>query len=83
MSVQFGDAVAFVARGCYPVFAFLSSNILDLGSEYRDRLELKIIKDRTLGLGVNLSSNFLLILTATTMMKVCLDLDKINAFKPE
>ncbi|KAF8964670.1 hypothetical protein BDZ97DRAFT_1660027 [Flammula alnicola] len=67
ISVQFGDAVALCARA----------------SEYRDRLELKLANDRTLGLGVSSSSNLLLILTATTMVKVSLDLDKIEAFKPE
>lgn len=58
-----------------------SGNVLE--SEYRDRLELKSSGDRTLGVGVNLSTNFLLILTATNMMKVSLDLDKIKAFRPE
>jgi nuclear pore complex protein Nup133 len=65
--VQFGDAVALCARQ----------------SEYRDRLELRSISDRTLGLGVSLSSSLLLVLSATTMMKVSLDLDRIEAFKPE
>lgn len=54
-----------------------------IDSEYRDRLELRLANDRTLGVGVNLTTNFLLILTATTMMKVSLDLEKIQAFKPE
>ncbi|KAH9484254.1 Nucleoporin nup132 [Psilocybe cubensis] len=67
ISVQFGDAVALCARG----------------SEYRDRLELKGINDRTLGVGVSLTTNLLLILTANTMMKVSLDLDKIQSFRPE
>ena len=56
-------------------------NLLD--SEYRDRLELKSPNDRTLGVGVNLSTNLLLILTATNMMKVSQDLDKIRGFRPE
>ncbi|KAF9476583.1 methyltransferase type 11 [Pholiota conissans] len=67
ISVQFGDVVALVARE----------------SEYRDRLELKSLNDRTLGLGVSQDSNFLLILTATSMMKVSLDLEKIDSFMPE
>jgi len=54
-----------------------------LDSEYRDRLELKSSNDRTLGVGVNLSTNLLLILTATNMMKVSQDLDKIKDFRPE
>ncbi|CAA7271672.1 unnamed protein product [Cyclocybe aegerita] len=66
VSVQFGDAVALCARQ----------------SEYRDRLELKSASDRTLGVGVSSSTNLLLILTATTMMKVSLDLEKIQAFIP-
>ncbi|KAF8163334.1 methyltransferase type 11 [Crassisporium funariophilum] len=67
VSVQFGDAVALCARV----------------SEYRDRLELKSHSDRTLGVGVSLSTNVLLILTATTMMKVTLDFEKIQSFIPE
>lgn len=67
ISVQFGDAVALCARQ----------------SEYRDRLELRSISDRTLGLGVSFSSSLLLVLSATTMMKVSLDLERIEAFKPE
>lgn len=59
----------------------LSMNILE--SEYRDRLELKAANDRTLGVGVSPTTNLLLILTATTMMKVVVDLEKIQAFKPE
>ena len=85
ISVQFGDAVALCARGLQfyaPTNLFSESgNVLE--SEYRDRLELKSSSDRTLGVGVNLSTNSLLILTATNMMKVSLDLDKIKAFKPE
>ncbi len=85
ISVQFGDAVALCARGLQ---IYTSTNLFSesgnvLESEYRDRLELKSSSDRTLGVGVNLSTNFLLILTATNMMKVSLDLDKIKAFKPE
>ena len=56
---------------------------ITLDSEYRDRLELKSSNDRTLGVGVNLSTNLLLILTATNMMKVSQDLDKIKGFRPE
>ncbi|KDR81643.1 hypothetical protein GALMADRAFT_239719 [Galerina marginata CBS 339.88] len=67
ISVQFGDAVALCARG----------------SEYSDRLELKSTNDRTLGVGVSPSTNLLLLLTASTMMKVSLDLEKIQAFMPE
>lgn len=65
--MQFGDAVALCARD----------------SEFRDRLELRSANDRTLGLGVSLSSNLLLVLTATTMVKVSLDLEKIQEFTPE
>ncbi|KAF9533020.1 hypothetical protein CPB83DRAFT_903494 [Crepidotus variabilis] len=67
VSVQFGDAVALCARD----------------SEYRDRLELKSANDRTLGVGVSPTNNFLIILTATTMMKVSLELEKIQGFRPE
>ncbi|KIM49090.1 hypothetical protein M413DRAFT_95576 [Hebeloma cylindrosporum] len=65
--VQFGDAVALCSRG----------------SGYRDRLELKSSNDRTLGVGVGVLINQPLILTATTMMKISLDLEKIKSFKEE
>ncbi|KAK2466879.1 hypothetical protein APHAL10511_001137 [Amanita phalloides] len=64
--VQFGDAVALCARD----------------SEYRDRLELKSITDRTLGLGVWQSDSTFLLLTATLMMKASVDIDKIQSFDP-
>ncbi|KAF8910963.1 methyltransferase type 11 [Gymnopilus junonius] len=67
ISVQFGEAVALCARG----------------SEFSDRLELKSTNDRTLGVGVSPSTNLLLVLTASTMMKISLDLERIQAFKPE
>jgi nuclear pore complex protein Nup133 len=44
---------------------------------------LKSSNDRTLGVGVGLSINQPLILTATTMMKISLDLEKIKNFKEE
>ncbi|KAF9564613.1 hypothetical protein CPC08DRAFT_684782 [Agrocybe pediades] len=64
ISVQFGDAVALCSRE----------------SGYGDRLELEDSKDRTFGVGVTLSGDSILILTASTMMKVCLDLEKIQSF---
>ena len=54
-----------------------------LDSDYQDRLELKSNNNRTLGFGVISSTNALLILTATTMMKIKLDLDIIQAFHAE
>ncbi|KAF9013861.1 hypothetical protein BDQ17DRAFT_1320576 [Cyathus striatus] len=65
-SIQFGDAVALCSRN----------------SEFQDRLELKSLTDRVLGVGVNQADSSLLILTANTMMKTDLDLDKINMFDP-
>ncbi|PFH54313.1 hypothetical protein AMATHDRAFT_72820 [Amanita thiersii Skay4041] len=65
--VQFGDAVALCARD----------------SEYRNRLELKSATDRTLGVGVIHSDSTCLILTATTMMRVFVDIEKIQDFNPE
>ncbi|TFK42541.1 hypothetical protein BDQ12DRAFT_732185 [Crucibulum laeve] len=67
VSVQYGDAVALCA----------------IDSEYQDRLELKSTTDRTLGVGVNQADNTLLVLTATTMLKASLDMEKITAFDPE
>ncbi|PPR00501.1 hypothetical protein CVT24_005524 [Panaeolus cyanescens] len=67
VSVQFGDAVALCARN----------------TDYRDRLELKQGVDRTLGVGVSTATNTLLILTATTMMKVTMDLEKIQNFRAD
>ncbi|KAF9454530.1 hypothetical protein P691DRAFT_655678 [Macrolepiota fuliginosa MF-IS2] len=65
--VQFGDAVALVARD----------------SDYRDRLELKSASDRTLGVGSYGSDSTLLMLTASTMMRVVVDVEKIDAFDYE
>ncbi|XP_006458086.1 hypothetical protein AGABI2DRAFT_216285 [Agaricus bisporus var. bisporus H97] len=65
--VQFGDAVTFIARD----------------SNYRDRLELKSVTDRTLGVGVYESDRTLLMLTASTMMRVRVDVEKIEAFDYE
>lgn len=62
--VQFGDAVALVARD----------------SDYRDRLELKSATDRTLGVGAYESGGTLLMLTASTMMRVVVDNEKIDTF---
>ncbi|KXN86872.1 hypothetical protein AN958_09467 [Leucoagaricus sp. SymC.cos] len=62
--VQFGDAVALVARD----------------SDYRDRLELISTSDRTLGVGAYESDGTLLMLTASTMMRVVVDTEKIDAF---
>lgn len=67
ISVQFGDAVALCARE----------------SEYQDRLELKSTIDRTLGVGVSQTNNTLLVLTASTLMKVHLDMERILAFNPD
>ncbi|KIL69792.1 hypothetical protein M378DRAFT_69338 [Amanita muscaria Koide BX008] len=64
--VQFGDAVALCARE----------------SEYRDRLELKSITDRTLGIGVVQSDSTFLLLTASLMMKIYIDVDKVQTFDP-
>lgn len=85
VSVQFGDAVALCARGQCLAICFIASysSLYVIGSDYQDRLELKSNNNRTLGIGVILSTNMLLILTATTMMKIKLDLDIIQAFNPE
>lgn len=71
------------------VFASLSNSsrsITDpspLDSDYRDRLELKSATDRTLGVGVVQSDSTILVLTAATMMKASIDLDKVLTFDPE
>ncbi|KAJ2920658.1 hypothetical protein H1R20_g16437, partial [Candolleomyces eurysporus] len=67
VSVEFGDTVAFCSEE----------------SEYQDRLQLKSVADRTLGVGVHQGNNTLLILTASTMMQVQLSLDKIRRFNPQ
>lgn len=54
-----------------------------LESEYQDRLELKSTIDRTLGVGVSQTDNTLLVLTASTLMKVHLNMERILAFNPE
>lgn len=60
-----------------PFFFFFSD------SEYRDRLELKSLTDRTLGVGVIQSDSTFLLLTATLMMKASIDIDKIQNFDPQ
>ncbi|KAK0204765.1 hypothetical protein DFS33DRAFT_1322617 [Desarmillaria ectypa] len=60
--IQFGDAIALCATE----------------SEYKDRLELRSEADRTLGVGITHSDSAILILTAATMMKVHIDMDKVK-----
>ncbi|KAF7338280.1 Methyltransferase type 11 [Mycena venus] len=67
VSIQFGDAVALCARD----------------SDYRDRIELKSASDRTLGVGVVQNESALLILTAATMVKAQIDMDKVLVFNSE
>ncbi|KAJ6502530.1 hypothetical protein C8R45DRAFT_622368 [Mycena sanguinolenta] len=67
VSVQFGDAVALCARD----------------SDYWDRIELKSATDRTLGVGVVQNESALLILTAATMVKAQIDMDKVLVFNSE
>ncbi|KAF5381087.1 hypothetical protein D9615_003993 [Tricholomella constricta] len=64
ISVQFGDTVALCARDV----------------DYRERLELKSATDRTLGVGVSQDDGPLLVLTAATMMKVTVNLNKVLAY---
>ncbi|EIN07336.1 hypothetical protein PUNSTDRAFT_71669 [Punctularia strigosozonata HHB-11173 SS5] len=67
ISIQFGDAVAFVARD----------------SEYQDRLSLKSFSDRTLGLAIGEDEGSSLVLTAGVMMKATLDMERVNDFDSE
>ncbi|KAG5645239.1 hypothetical protein DXG03_006656 [Asterophora parasitica] len=48
--------------------------------DYRERLELKSTTNRTLGVGVSQDDGPLLVLTAATMMKVTVNLDKVLAY---
>ncbi|EEB97429.1 hypothetical protein MPER_03255, partial [Moniliophthora perniciosa FA553] len=66
VTIQFGDAVALCARE----------------SDYQERLELKSATDRTFGVGVMPSESVVLILTAATMMKVNVNIDKVLTFDP-
>uniref|UniRef100_A0A0W0FLK8 Uncharacterized protein n=1 Tax=Moniliophthora roreri TaxID=221103 RepID=A0A0W0FLK8_MONRR len=67
VTIQFGDAVALCARE----------------SDYQERLELKSATDRTFGVGVMPSESVVLVLTAATMMKVNVNIDKVLTFDPE
>ncbi|KAL0946843.1 hypothetical protein HGRIS_013011 [Hohenbuehelia grisea] len=67
VSIQFGDVVAICARD----------------SDWRDRLELKSSTDRTLGVGVIDVEGTVLVLTAATMVKAYVDIEKVRAFDPE
>ena len=60
-----------------------SNGVSMLDSDYRDRLELKSATDRTLGVGVVQDESTLLILTSATMMKVHMNVEKINGFDPQ
>jgi hypothetical protein len=73
---------ALVVRGmpCHPSCCKL---LFFSDSEYRDRLELKSVTDRTLGVGVIQSDSTFLLLTATLMMKASIDIDKIQNFDPQ
>lgn len=50
---------------------------------YQDRLELKSAADRTLGVGVIEAESAVLVLTAATMMKAYVDMDRVAEFDPE
>jgi nuclear pore complex protein Nup133 len=83
VSVQFGDAVALCARGTHDASAFNSSSNLSADSDYLDRIELRSASDRTLGVGVVQNESALLILTAATMVKAQIDMDKVVIFNSE
>lgn len=59
-------------------YQFTSNALLDVN--YRERLELKSSTDRTLGIGASQNDGPLLVLTAATMMKVTINLDKVLAY---
>ena len=73
-AIQFGDAVVL----CSPT------------TEYTDRLEFWSAQDRTFGVGSipmtdregRDNSNELMVLTATTIMRVIVDGDKVTTFTP-
>ncbi|KAI0306443.1 Non-repetitive/WGA-negative nucleoporin C-terminal-domain-containing protein [Multifurca ochricompacta] len=64
--VQFGDAIAFCSRD----------------NDFKDRIELKSTTDRTLGVCVADAQSCLLVLTASTLMKVTIDFDQVQNFDP-
>jgi nuclear pore complex protein Nup133 len=82
VSIQFGDAVAICAKGGYRLITIAMSthHFFTLDSNYQDRLELKSYTDRTLGVGVIENDSALLVLTATSMMKVFVDVAKVASF---
>lgn len=54
-----------------------------IDNAYQSRLELKSNTDRTLGVGVMESESAVLVLTAATMMKAHVDLERVERFDPE
>ncbi|KAN0123739.1 Non-repetitive/WGA-negative nucleoporin C-terminal domain containing protein [Russula decolorans] len=62
--VQFGDAIALCSRD----------------NDFQDRIELKSSTDRTLGVCVEDAQSCVLVLAASTIMKVTLDFDQIEKF---
>ncbi|KZT70169.1 hypothetical protein DAEQUDRAFT_709105 [Daedalea quercina L-15889] len=66
-AIQFGDAVTICA----------------IDAEYMDRLMLKSATDRTLGIGVIDGESELLVLTAATLMKAFINMDRVARFDPQ
>ncbi|KAH9934994.1 uncharacterized protein B0H18DRAFT_1082732 [Fomitopsis serialis] len=66
-AIQFGDAVTICA----------------IDKEYMDRLMLKSATDRTLGVGVIERESELLLLTAATLMKAYVNMDRVARFDPQ
>ncbi|KAH8116942.1 Non-repetitive/WGA-negative nucleoporin C-terminal-domain-containing protein [Phellopilus nigrolimitatus] len=62
--VEFGDAVAFVAKD----------------TQYANILTLKSLQDRTFGCGVVNDSAEMLFMNSDVLMKVAVDVEKINSF---
>jgi nuclear pore complex protein Nup133 len=81
--VQFGDAIAFCSRGSQSRFRLRHWSHFFLDNDYKDRIELKSSTDRTLGVCVADAQSFLLVLTASTIMKVALDFDQVQTFDSE
>jgi hypothetical protein len=76
----------FAARvGCsWPLDSYLANRTW-AESEYQDRLELKSGRDRTLGVGVadGDADGALFLLTASALLRVSLDVEKVVKFDPE
>lgn len=80
--VQFADVLAFVANGmCISYKKKLSCRLPDYTeTEYSNMLTLKSIQDRTFGCSAVEGSSEILFMNSEVLMRVDMDVERINSF---